>query len=147
MKGNILLTTLILLGAIAAIVALNFEVTESSSTCLECRAMLHKRTAGGFDRSWIEENDYSRSVQARDSKHEHHWCRYGCTKGKTLFSFYYSCGRAHPVTLIPVESHAAYARAVSPAELAATLRDLDSRDKRISSAATEKICRVSDDAP
>ena len=147
MKGNTLLTVLVFLVASAILVALTFEVRESTYTCLECRATWHKRTVGGFDRSRIEENDYSRSVQARDSGHQHHWCRYSCSKGRTLFSFYYACGRAHSVTDVPVEYHAAYARAVSPADLAATLRDLDSKDRQISSAAVEKIFRVSSEAP
>ena len=54
----------------------------------------------------------------------------------------YSCGPGHPIYDVPVELQAAYARTVTPEQLAATLSEIDSKDKAIAKAATERIWKA-----
>jgi hypothetical protein len=143
-KGKTLLIAFLSISVVS--IALVYEDRQTTYTCLHCRATLHKRTVLGFDRSRIDLPPRFNAYPKPAEDHSHHWCASGSARTRSVFTVIYACGPRHPIWEVPVRDQDAYAASVPAAQFAATLRDIDSPDEAIASAAVDRMMEATLDS-
>jgi hypothetical protein len=133
-----LLKAIAIISVLALIVAATYSRSETSYTCLDCRATLTKRRICGIPSEEITPNKYSEFVLAHNSSHQHKWCWCGSEHTYTLSSVSFGCGRQHPIWQLPVSIQERYSQLVSESELHDTLRVIDSSNREAAESAVNQ---------
>nr|ACO70941.1 hypothetical protein [uncultured Verrucomicrobiota bacterium] len=116
-------------GALGLIAVASYEHSETSYTCLQCRAERTVETRWGFKSEKITDNSVTPELLANYPIHQHQWCWCGSTHTQTILGKIYACGKRHPIWDIPPSFHAQFARKATLEELQTTLDAIDSKDR------------------
>jgi hypothetical protein len=128
-----------IVGSLALLVAATYERSDSSYTCLGCRATQTKSRIFGIRSEKITTNSYSESVVAHDPSHQHQWRWCGSAHTASLFSEMHACGRQHPIWQLPVSIQERYSKLVSESELHDALKAIDSPSRETAESAVNRV--------
>lgn len=108
-------------------------------TCLHCRADKHIDGVIGFEKTTVNDTEFSAWYREHYPMHEHVWIWSGGSSGRSLFGniTHWSCGRRHPIHEISPEKELWLAKH-KPDEFAEFYKNITSPDK----AAQENAARM-----